>query len=445
MFKFKTLFSAARFNKMYRSQGEGTCKKGINVDQRRIKRGDEAVTLRKKKQQEVMGRKRRETVADEDLKLENLDGWLNELFSTEVSRQLEAAETIRRFLSLQNDPPISKISSRSDCVKQLVTFLDSDHVPLQFEASWALTNIASGTREDTQAVVGANAIQAFVRLLRTGDVAVAEQSIWALGNIAGDAVRYRDQILGLYAMTHITKIIVSDPPPRQSLLRNAVWTMSNLCRGKPTPVESHTEQVIPVVAQLLTHCSDECVLTDLCWSLSYLTEGSEKRIQRVVDHNIIGQLIKLLLLPSIVTPALRTLGNILTGSDNQTQAVLNAGFLPTLHHLLERGNPDICKEVLWCISNVTAGTIEQIELVIHHNLIGSVVKLLGSSRIEIQKESTWVISNACHGGTSRQVAHIVSQGCIPPLCQLLKHEEINVCKLLAELFCFSPFLCKFLK
>jgi len=59
-------------------------------------------------------------------------------------------------------------------------------------------------------------------------------------------------------------------------------------------------------------------------------------------------------------PCLRTLGNILTGSDELAQRAIESGVLEEFSKLLDHPKRAVRKEICWSISNVTAGNPMQI-------------------------------------------------------------------------------------
>ena len=51
---------------------------------------------------------------------------------------------------------------------------------------------------------------------------------------------------------------------------------------------------LPVLRQLI-HLNDEEVLTDACWALSYLSDGTNDKIQAVIEAGVCQRLVELLL------------------------------------------------------------------------------------------------------------------------------------------------------
>lgn len=59
---------------------------------------------------------------------------------------------------------------------------------------------------------------------------------------------------------------------------------------------------------------------------------------------------------AIAIPCLRTIGNIVTGDDGETQLAIDANLIPTLSEILSHHKKTIRKEACWVLSNITAGT-----------------------------------------------------------------------------------------
>lgn len=420
-------------------------KKGIDSDETRRRRVDVTVELRKKtRDEQVMKRRMKaegETAVDENQdtlnrqpevtassfskqdiqeKLKNIPSLVVNANSNDRQVRLAAVTEFRKLLSIEKSPPIQQVINTGIIPRlvQMLGFVDDE--ALQFEAAWTLTNVASGTTDHTQTIINHGAIQAFIALLASPNAEVKEQAVWALGNIAGDSAQFRDYVIQSNGVAGLLSVFRNDA--KISMIRNATWSLSNLCRGKPQPKFEQIAAVLPTLAKLV-HTEDVEVITDATWALSYISDdngNTNSKIQAVLDNGVVPRIVQCLNhhQTSVQVPALRCIGNIVTGDDKQTQAVIASNPLPYLLGLMSHRKKAIKKEACWTISNITAGSCEQIQHVLDANLILPLVTLLREAEFDIQKEAAWALSNATSGGNAKQIRFIASCGVIPALCNL---------------------------
>jgi importin subunit alpha-1 len=422
-------------------------KKGLDAADQRKNRGEARTSVRKDKREEALKKKRITSSAQQQPatgtaqtpaeaeptptgsvaeRLQAMPENIAAINSDDEAAATRATTWFRKLLSIERNPPIDQVIA-TGIVPRLVQLLMCEaNTTLQFEAAWALTNIASGTSQHTQHVIDQNAVPVFIQLLGSPSDDVREQAVWALGNIAGDSPQCRDLLLSLGIVGPMMAQINQDA--RASMLRNATWALSNLCRGKPQPDFNTVRPLIPCFVHLLGMEDDE-VVTDACWALSYLSDGPNENIQAVLEAGVTGRLIQLLAHPNsaVKTPALRTCGNIVTGDDHQTQAIVDGGALAHFVGLLAPHNKKtVRKETCWAISNVNGGTKTQIQAVFEAGLIPPVLDALANADFDVKKEAAWAISNATCGKVPEQIDFLVQQNCLKPLSDLLEAQDARI-------------------
>nr|XP_039253684.1 importin subunit alpha-1-like [Styela clava] len=416
---------------------------GKTMDHLKNKRREGAVQIRKHHRAEQLLKRR--NIVLEDLNTSPLKE-INSEYSTSTGismnfeeivqgifcdsdkeKQFLCTQNARKILSRERHPPINKMIE-ANIIPKLVTFLKWDDNPqMQFEAAWALTNIASGNSEQTCAVVHGGAVPNLIEMLSHSAMNVVEQAVWALGNIAGDGAPMRDYLLDKGIVKPLIALVKDDA--QVSFLQNLTWTISNLCRNKnPHTSLPYVVQLLPTIVKLV-NCVDKQVRTDACWALSYITDGPNERIELVIKTGVVETLVHILSSIQdvlVITPVLRTLGNIVTGTDQQTQLVIDLGVLRVFSQLLHHEKQTIQKEAAWTLSNITAGTQIQIQAVIDANVMPRIVELLSHGDYKTQKEACWTVTNFTSGASLEQLYYLMNLGAVPGLCGMLASKETKI-------------------
>ncbi|KAM7541731.1 hypothetical protein Aperf_G00000006345 [Anoplocephala perfoliata] len=399
----------------------------------RRRRNDQSVELRKaKKEQQLL--KRRNVLVDleETLPLREQTADLLYLDYSRIAANLssedaklaaEAAMNCRKVLSKLRNPPIDDFVNLG-AHKGLIQLLDADDNNVVFDAAWALTNIASGESKHTKAVVEYGAVPKLILLLDHCDTRIAEQSVWALGNIAGEGASYRDML--------IQEGVVE---PSLRIVSNVAWVLSNLCRNNnPSPPRATILELIPVFVELFKYPDSKDVIIDTAWAISYITDCGDAYAEDIINGGCVPALINCLdsNIPRLVSPALRSLGNLILGTDEQTQRVLDLGLLDHASSILSKGKSSLIKELCWLISNVTAGTVNQIQMVIDSGLVPELLRWVREGDFRTQREACWAISNIAIGGNPEQQAMLLNLGIFGSLSEMLKVSDAKVLALILE-------------
>ncbi|KAI7732172.1 hypothetical protein M8C21_018454 [Ambrosia artemisiifolia] len=282
-------------------------KVAVDVDEGRRRREDNLVEIRKNKREENLLKKRQ---------LESLPVMIAGVLSNDNNMQLEATTQFRKLLSIERSPPIEEVI-QSGVVPRFVEFLMREDLPqLQFEAAWALTNIASGTSENTQVVIDLGAVPIFVKLFASPSDDVCEQII----------------VKGVFGSLDLG----GKPPPSFELTRPALPALERLIHSND---EEHIIEsgALPCLLSFLTHNHKKSIKKEACWTISNITAGSKEQIQNVIE----------------------------------------AGLIAPLVFLLQTAEFDIKKEAAWAISNATSGgTNEQIKYLVSEGCIKPLCDLL---------------------------------------------------------------------
>lgn len=116
-------------------------------------------------------------------------------------------------------------------INELVDCLRRPSTELQLNASWALTNLACGSRQETHRIIANGGVPALMQLASSAAGEVRDQAVWALGNLAADCSVCREQVRSA-GLLNLLMMMLDMPDYQAHDPRKIVtWCLANLLRG----------------------------------------------------------------------------------------------------------------------------------------------------------------------------------------------------------------------
>ncbi|XP_046649765.1 importin subunit alpha-1-like [Daphnia pulicaria] len=396
---------------------------------------------------------------------------VNGIHSRDENKEVTATHAACKILTRNELYPPIDILINADVVPKLVEFLSRVNNPgLQLNSTLALTNIVSGTSDQTKAVVSAGAVPGLLSLLDSPHPVVAEIAIRALGNIAIDRPEHRDNVIEHGFIGKLSALI--KPETSAKFLRNVTWALLSLCCAVDNPLTvPAVRQLLPALAHLIKN-NDEEILADACWVLADISKNSDERTQEVVDAGVVPRLVTLLNHneEAVTEGALFAISTIYNEEyPDWNTAVINAVAIPRLMLLLDSPHEVVAVKAASTVVNIAyepkfrdqlieQGFVKKLLDLIKPNisvtllrmvtstlgsfssflvspaLMPTVRQLLPALAHLINNNDEEILSGACWAlfwltdDPNKRIQEVVDAGVIPRLVSLLEHNEWDVIK-----------------
>ncbi|KAG2426982.1 hypothetical protein HXX76_012766 [Chlamydomonas incerta] len=379
--------------------------------------------------------------------------------------QCAAAARIREALCSRNAPVQALLDA--GVAAPLVRLVKEGPAAARVDAAWALVNIAASPEyAHPEALCNEGAAEVLVEALgggkqrqsaaggsssgaasTSGSDALAELSMWALGNIAGAMhPGMRTQALAvdvldagavravLAVMEREAAAPAATAPVASPLLRVATWCLHNLAKHKR---EKEMVDAIPVVTKLLVEAADTEVLTCAAWVLAFLGSNEDNKSHIKQALPALPRLVQWVreASSSLATPSLLSVGTMCTGymrALDYSEQVVEAGGVPAMLSYLQRSAAGglaaarraMVKEALFALSNVAGANCGTVRAMLDAGVFPAVIDLLrqAASDDEILNECLYVLTNPWDplvGADVPTSQALVSSGILEELHRLL--------------------------
>lgn len=428
--------------------------KSLNSDEIKSQREKYRVRLRKQKRSDVTCKKRfmpskspPEVSSEFYFPLDILDSELLSTYSELTSASISSYDRLRVLINILKSTnniktlsvsfqALKKLSGRhkslpleylldENLIEIFISALKSDHISTQVNVLWISVNLFHSSNEIVDKFMNHKILDCLKDLLANSNCPdVIENTIWAIGNIIGDNAVYRDQVINKGIWRYVLDYAdSSDLGVRQI----SYWVLGNISSVKPQVPLYIAQEILSVVKDGLQSENSENI--ENCANIAFqLSESYNDIIYKILNSPIIDELIKQTNTKNfkILLPVIKVLGNIASGTDKQTKALIDAGYLEKVLNLLDHPNIEIKREVYYIFGSMFATSTEIIETILKSPCMDSIVQNMSCSNFTIRKQALICICNATFMKSHHIIMKLFNFNILPGLIKGLDETDSNL-------------------
>lgn len=345
--------------------------------------------------------------------------------NVDIEGNIRNLKTIRRLCSKENNFQLLRYPAY---VSALIPLLDLS-IPdeISYLVLSIITKLLSGNSKTTRIAINLISLSEIRNAIHLTKPKTTEQAIWAFGNIAGDSAELRNLLLSTETHTFLIKLCVSGK--NLPISKALSFFFMNLSRCQSSLPYQDFENILYIL-KIFLQSSDEDVLCNTLSALEVSSKENLKKIQMLLNANILSTILDLSLNPSLMISefALRVVGNLSYGDNAQVQQLIDGKILDFLHCALNHGQAIVRKEALYSIGNIIANSAYFLQFIIEHPVCEAVIEKLKDTDYSVRKENSFVFYNISMLGIANQVKELVKKDVFVGLKHALRTSDPELLK-----------------
>jgi len=388
---------------------------GIDIQNCKIKRQIEIITIRKNKRTETLMKKRGMMSSEEDVISDDIPTddslMVEKLYSDDMDIVHEALVFFRKKISVDTDSFSVNYIIRSGILPKIISclYLYARH-DIQLQCAWIITNITASDEDYFDSIK--SAINPLIQLFIISPCEdIREQSIWALSNIMSEH-NILEYTKSSNILKYLSKYLMNTK--NISFVKTGLWALCNIIRMEKLS-DVNIVETFEIIKKYISIRNDD-ILSMIFWILGNISRDGVYN-QMLYDYKIIHILMKYIdgsveKSTDFCIYSVKILGNIFAlENKNHIQTIIDYGFLSKLKELiLDNRYEKYLKEFCWILSNITAGEEKHIELVLHHNFLHTIKELSSKFNTDTKIEVLWIISNIIAKKNSFYINYVLNCG-----------------------------------